>query len=111
MKKIILILSLMVPAWLYSCTGAKPPVPTPADIIEQAHEAFPEAPYVTAPVVKDLLKPAKTKHKVKKHVRPPIPKARPHADQVPVETLPPQQGTICIFPFNLIPTCTPGEAG
>ena len=42
MKKLVLIFSLMVPAWLYSCTGTKPPLPTPAEVIQEAHEAFPE---------------------------------------------------------------------
>jgi hypothetical protein len=43
----------------------------------------------------------------------PLPKPKPHRPVLrlppPVEdTLPPQQGTICIFPFNMVPTCTPG---
>jgi hypothetical protein len=28
-----------------------------------------------------------------------------------VEALPPQQGAICIFPFSMIPNCTPQVAG
>lgn len=102
MKKVLLILSLMVPAWLYSCTGTKPPVPTPATVVQQAHEAFPTVTLAPPVVIK--------KKPVVKHTPKPKPntvkrKVAPVAPQV--EELPPQQGVICIFPLNMLPNCTP----
>lgn len=67
-----------------------------------------------APVVKhrpNQVKPhaplgAHPRPNVSRHL-PPHAEARPPAAQAPVETLPPQQGTVCIFPLNFIPNCTP----
>jgi hypothetical protein len=43
------------------------------------------------------------------HKRPAAPSSV--AKEVPDQQLPPQQGPICIFPFNMIPNCTPQVAG
>lgn len=74
---------------------------------------FPTPPVV--PVV-PLRKPHATKpHQVKPsahRVARPTPTRQPRVvpndpPDVPAP-LPPQQGPICIFPFNMIPSCTPG---
>jgi hypothetical protein len=109
---------LALPLALFGCNwGTKAPelpkVPEvireiPLEDFDHFPPVVPPAP-VEAPVVRH--KPAKTHQPVKKHVRPTP--ARP-SPVVPVETpdageaLPPQHGVICIFPFNMIPNCTPG---
>lgn len=115
MKKLLLIAALVAPTWLYSCMP-KAPVPTPADVIREVHEAFPipevqipELPADLTPPAVTHVKPKAKKHRTNRHV--PVPGPRPPVDQDAVETLPPQEGVTCIFPFNMIPTCTPEPAG
>jgi hypothetical protein len=107
-----------LPLALFGCNwGTKTPelpkVPEvvrqiPLDDFNHFPPVVPPAP-VTKPVVRH--KPAKTHQPVKPHARPvPQPAARPSAPVAPLGAgdLPPQQGVICIFPFNMIPSCTPG---
>jgi hypothetical protein len=109
---------LALPLALFGCNwGTKTPelpkVPEvvrqiPLDDFNHFPPVVPPAP-VEAPVVRH--KPVKTHQPVKKHVQ--HAPARPaHVDPVETpdagEALPPQHGVICIFPFNMIPNCTPG---
>lgn len=87
MKKLVLIFSLMLPAWLYSCTGTKPPIPTPAEVIQEAHEAIREIPIIPVPPVDySVPKPPAAKPKVKAHgpsrTPRPVPRPLPPVDQV-----------------------------
>jgi hypothetical protein len=114
MKKLLLpVFLVIVPALtLHMCT---PKVPTPADVLKEAHEAFPtqqlEVPFLipTAPQVqhaapKPKPRPHQVKPKPKPVTKPIAPAPRPKTE----EQLPQQQGTVCIFPFNMVPQCTPG---
>jgi hypothetical protein len=135
MKRLLLGPALIAPLALFGCsnwgTSVKAPeLPKVPDVIRQIpledfNTRYPGLKQVPAaefekanptPAVKKTVppywqcngKPA-TNHKncPKDHAPRPVPKARPHVDQAPVETLPPQQGPICIFPLNMIPNCTP----
>lgn len=103
MKRLLLIPALVLPTWLVSCNGHK--TPTPAEVVKEAHEAINERPTIlltpTPPDVKPTWahRPAPKKHAVKRKPAPAPKKAE--------SPLPPQQGPICIFPFNLIPNCYP----
>jgi hypothetical protein len=129
MKRLLLLVALALPSLgLYSCV-TRVKVPTATTIIQEAHEAFPMPelpPTVLIPVPAEEFEranptPTQPKPKVKKHVpaarpvtRPaprPVPRPRPPVGQAEVEPLPPQEGVICIFPLNMIPTCTPEPAG
>jgi hypothetical protein len=118
MKRLLLGPAIIaIPLALFGCSGS---VKTPAElpkvpevVVRQIplddFEHFP--PIITTPTPVPTPAPVK---KAKPHgpaaPRParPLPRPRPPAAQAPVETLPPQQGPICIFPLNMIPNCTPG---
>jgi hypothetical protein len=125
MKRLLLGPALIVPLALFGCSnwGTKvPELPKVPEVVRQIplddFDHFPPivtAPAPQAPVVKH--KP----HQVKKHADHPValrpaPARRPRVvpDAAPssdVPDLPPQQGPICIFPFSMIPNCTPQVAG
>lgn len=128
MKRLLLGPVALAPlAFLGFCsfhTPKLPEVPKVPDVVRQIpldeFNAFPTPPQITmptpaphkAPVVKHRPNPVKP-HVVTK--RPTVPAVRREPRPVPppappVETLPPQQGPICIFPLNFIPNCTPQEA-
>jgi hypothetical protein len=110
MKKLLLIAALVSPTWLYSCMP-KAPVPTPADVIREVHEAFPipevqipELPAdLTPPAVKQVKPRPAPKRPVVKRKAVPVPTPRPIV-KTEEEPQPPLE---CIFPLNIIPTCTP----
>lgn len=125
MKRLLLGPVLAIPLWLGLCHMKTPEVPKVPEVIGSVSSAAREIPLdnfntrfppnTTTPQPAPEA-PAVTKEKprarVGAHRRPavhhPVPLPRPPMDQAPVETLPPQQGPICIFPFNMIPKCTPG---
>lgn len=120
MKRLLLIFSLVIPAWLYSCS-TKAPVPTPAEVIQQEHAAIPKAPgaqlplpeppFVITPTDPNQEKPIvrRKDHPAKRAVRP-VPRHRPNPVAPHQDGLPPQQGPICLFPLNMIPDCRPQVA-
>lgn len=128
MKKLLLIAALVAPTWLYSCMP-KSVVPSPAVIVQETFDNLPPVPEVreiplgvpsVAPVLPSY-KPKATNRvptaRPPGHPRPagPLPRPRPVAPKAPVAEseapLPLQQGVICIFPFNMVPQCTPEDAG
>lgn len=124
MKRLLLLAALVAPTWLYSCMP-KSVVPDPSAVVQETFDNLPKLPEVreipilpgqvapTLPTYKPAPKKRAAPYQVKKHgpvatPRPavrPLPRVRPSAPEAPVETLPPQHGTICIFPFSLIPQC------
>jgi hypothetical protein len=125
MKRLLLLVALALPSLgLYSCVS-RVKVPTANTIVKEAHEAFPSLPEVreipltpeltpTLPAPQGpLVKPKAPRVDHPRRALParPVPRPRPPVDQAPVEELPPQEGVICIFPFGLIPNCTPEPAG
>jgi hypothetical protein len=130
MKRLLLIAALVAPTWLYSCMP-RSVVPDPAVIVQETFDKLPPIPDVREiPILRDQVAPVipSYKPKAKPHVQPrlpdhhapvqrpsvdrkPTPVPRPSPVEAPVETLPPQQGVICIFPFNMVPQCTPEPAG
>ncbi len=122
MKRLLLIVALVAPTWLYSCMP-KSVAPDPSAVIQETFDKLPvpevreiplDVPSV-APVLPSYKPKAKPHAPVGRPARPPVPKARPAAPKAPVaqsqEPLPPQKGVICIFPLNLVPQCTPEPAG
>lgn len=112
----------------------KVPREIPIDNFEQRFPPIPHTPpaVLPEPVRKPVVRRASSadRHKPAPHKEKPdatSPTARPHVrhpagpvgplrapaesrvgEAVPDQTLPAQQGVICIFPFSLIPSCTPG---
>ncbi|MCP1937372.1 hypothetical protein J2R95_003167 [Bradyrhizobium japonicum] len=126
MKRLLLGPALALPLFLGLCHlkgGEAPKVPEvvkeiPLPDFEQrfprsASSAVPPIPTTPPAVLPEPVRKPVVRHKPaeKQHVRPaPTRSPRvvpPEAPPAP-EALPPQQGVVCIFPFNLIPTCTPG---
>lgn len=127
MKRLLLIAALVAPTWLYSCMP-KSVVPDPTTVIKETFDNLPVPEVRDIPIIKvpaqdySLPAPKPQAKKNDRHVphstprpvprpRPPVVLPRPPAREAPVETLPPQEGVICIFPFNMVPTCTPEPAG
>ena len=129
MKRLLLIAALVAPTWLYSCMP-KSVVPSPAVVVQETFDQLPQAPEVreiplvpsVAPVLPSYKPKAKPNARPTGHPRPagPLPRPRPAAPKAPVAEsqapLPPQQGVIeapaslsCIFPFNMVPHCTPEQ--
>ena len=134
MKRLLLIAALVAPTWLYSCMP-KSVVPEPSVVIQETFDKLPipevreiplDVPSV-APVLPSYKPTAKPRdsHRaapqghptrpVQRPVPKPLPRVRPPAAEAPVAEseapLPPQQGVICIFPFSMVPNCTPEPAG
>ncbi|MGY3589340.1 hypothetical protein [Bradyrhizobium sp. USDA 4350] len=116
MKRLLLGPALLAPFALLGYCGLHkevPQLPKVPEVVRQIplddFDHFkPTVPYLApkAPAKKPI-----QHHQVKKHERDVHSSARPLPPAGPVavpEELPPQQGVICIFPFNMIPTCTPG---
>jgi hypothetical protein len=123
MKRLLLGPALALPLILGLChlrtTPEIPQLPKVPEVIREIplddFKAFP--PITTlptpvphkAPAVKHRPNPVKTHAR---HVPKPTDRPVPPGSPVgPVEELPPQQGPICIFPFSMIPNCTPQVAG
>jgi hypothetical protein len=114
MKRLLLGPALALPLILGLCTfhTKVPELPKVPEVIREIplddFKQFPPIPVVPPVPVK--------KHQVKKHApvvhpnRAPLRRPQTPVAPAPVEPLPPQQGPICIFPFNMIPNCTPQEA-
>lgn len=109
MKKLLFIPLFGALAWLSSCSFHYLTQPTPAEIIQQAHEAFPSAPVlpkITVPEFKPVPPPQpKVTHvrpsKPRAYVPPPVPYV---AEEPRVDD---GAGPECIFPLSLIPGCRP----
>lgn len=96
---------------MFSC-GKKAPVPVEAPAVQQQldehaadlRERFEALPKVQAP----RIAPKRvTKPQTKVVKRKPAPPPKKIEDRLPQ----PQQGPICIFPFGMIPQCSPEPAG
>ena len=106
---------LALPLALFGCNwGTKTPeLPKVPEVIREIPlDDFNHFPPVVppAPVKKPVVKPHAPVRHPRVGVAPPSHKA-PVAKDPRVSSeppLPPQQGVICIFPFNMIPSCTPG---
>jgi hypothetical protein len=121
MKRLLLGPALALPLILGLCSfhTKVPELPKVPEVVGSVSSAareiplddfkqFPPIPVVpTAPVVKPKVKP----HAVRKAPMPRKAQPAPRPVDPPVAELPPQQGPICIFPFNMIPNCTPQVAG
>jgi hypothetical protein len=130
MKRLLLIPAIVGLAMILYACNRTPHVPlSTAEVIEQAHEAFPvpdapsgapcfgqrvdertytawpecRAPQVQTPQApKKRVVPKAKRHLQVKPKQPPVVLPAPQYE----ETLPQELG--CIFPFSLIPTCYPG---
>jgi hypothetical protein len=114
---------LALPLALFGCNwgtktpGALPELPKVPEVIREIplddFDHFPPivpTPAPSAPVVKPKAKTHVPVRHPRVGVAPLAHKAPVAQDpRVPSEPpLPPQHGVICIFPFNMIPNCTPG---
>jgi hypothetical protein len=132
MKKLLLIAALVAPTWLYSCMP-KSVVPDPSVVIQETFDKLPVPEVREIPLGVPSVAPVLPSYKPKAtnrvpHARPtghprpagPLPRPRPPVPKAPVveseAPLPPQQGVIeapaslsCIFPFNMVPNCTPEQ--
>jgi hypothetical protein len=117
MKRLLLGPALIAPLALFGCSnwGTKvPELPKVPEVIREIPlEDFEHFPPVKAPEAILAPQVPKRTHAPRHHTRPtPRPVHRPVAPvAAPEDTLPPQQGPICIFPFSMIPNCTPQVAG
>ena len=137
MKRLLTLLPVaLIPLVVYSCGGfhTKPTEvvkgaveqldPNAAERLKEGFDAIPRIIPLTKPELAPVLpsyKPKATKRvpaaRAPGHPQPPgpLPRSRPPVHQAPVvesaDTLPPQQGVICIFPLNMIPHCKPEPSG
>jgi hypothetical protein len=116
-KKLLIVPLFGILAWLGSCSFHYLARPTPAEIIQQAHEAFPSAPVlptITVPTFNPVPQPkaqpkAPTKHVSRHGV---VAKTKPKAVPTPIPYVAEEPSVVtpeCIFPLNLIPGCQPQQ--
>jgi hypothetical protein len=125
MKRLLLGPALALPLILGLCSFHNTKVPELPKVPEVVREIplddfkqFPPIPAVPSapkPQVKAHAPALAPRHHVRPSSRPVRPRRAPEAPSVdatvPDQQLPPQQGPICIFPFSMIPNCTPQVAG
>lgn len=114
-KRLLLGPAVALPLILGFCSFHKPELPKVPEVTRQIplddFNQFPSPPQITTPKPVPHRKPVvKAKPNHGPLVLPPVPPAPP-AD-VEREPDPPvqQYGRICIFPFGMIPRCTPGAS-
>jgi hypothetical protein len=121
MKRLLLGPALALPLILGLCSfhTKVPELPKVPEVIREIplddFKQFPPIPVVpAAPIKKPVVRHKPALH----HEKPKVTKAPVKAPVAPEEPLPPrseaplpQQGPICIFPFSMIPNCTPQVAG
>jgi hypothetical protein len=121
MKRLLLGPALALPLILGLCSfhTKVPELPKVPEVVGSVSSAareiplddfkqFPPIPAVPpVPIKKPVVRHKPALH----HEKPKVTKAPVKAPVAPEEPLPPQQGPICIFPFSMIPNCTPQVAG
>lgn len=111
-KKLLFIPIFGALAWLGSCSFHYLIQPTPAEIIQQAHEAFPSVPalpQITVPTFNPPQQP--TAHKPVSH-RGVAAKTSPKVVPTPIPYVAEEPSVVtpeCIFPLSLIPGCRPQQ--
>lgn len=122
MKRLLIGPALVLPLLTLGFCGKSPELPKVPEVIpiDNFDQRFPVPPLnppavlpKEKPNVRRVHPPAASPERPRVHGRSLGPRLtdRPHHPAAPVvkeEPLPPQQGVICIFPFSLIPSCTPG---
>jgi hypothetical protein len=104
-KKLLIVPLFGILAWLGSCSFHYLARPTPAEIIQQAHEAFP-----SAPTLPKIIVPQPTPKHVSHHGV--VAKTKPKAVPTPIPYVAEEPSVVtpeCIFPLNLIPGCRPQQ--
>jgi hypothetical protein len=115
MKKLLIVPLFGALAWLGSCSFHYLVQPTPAEIIQQAHDAFPSAPTlptITVPTFNPSPQKPKVHSPVSRHGV--VAKTSPKVVPTPIPYVAEEPSVVtpeleCIFPLNLIPGCRPQQ--